>query len=83
MRCPACNNRTRVLETRKRGTSIYRRYQCPVMSCTHRRFSTLESVIAPTGPSSTSGTALTEPSTSTERHASAETSTSTEKPHGE
>lgn len=81
MRCPTCTGRTRVLETRKRGASIYRRYQCPAVTCTQHRFSTLESVIAPTGPSSTPGP--TEPSTSTERRASGKTSTSMEQPHGE
>lgn len=60
MKCPTCGAWTQVLETRKRGVNVTRRrYECANL----HRFTTLESVIDPTGPSSTPG--QTEPSTST------------------
>lgn len=78
MKCPTCEAWTQVLETRKRGLHVTRRrYECANL----HRFTTLESVINPTGPSSTPGG--TAPSTLTESLVESETSTSMELLHGE
>lgn len=41
MKCPICNAWTDVLETRKRSTGTYRRYECGNL----HRFSTLNGVV--------------------------------------
>ena len=41
MKCPACNSHTSVVETRKRATGLYRRYECGKM----HRFSLLDGVL--------------------------------------
>jgi transcriptional regulator NrdR family protein len=78
LKCPTCGTWTQVLETRKRANNATRRrYECANL----HRFTTVESVLAPTGPSCSTSTK--ESPTSTEPREENATSTATENPHGE